>query len=166
MVDRRFDQDGFLLLRDEVLRLREFHGDGAAVRYRLSWKGPTGVTAEGYKTRTELEYELVPLTAPPIELLERLGYREIQRIERFVEYYRLGEAEVRLEWYPRMDVLIEVEGAPDGIEAALRTLGLPRESWLPDPLPLFAARYADRTGMTPALNREELGDGAPSWEGR
>jgi adenylate cyclase class IV len=166
MVDRRYDRDGTLLALDHVLRLRELVTPAGDSEYLVSWKGPTGVTPEGYKSRTELEYQLRPLRASPSELFERLGYQEVMRIERFVEYYGLAGAEVRIEWYPRMDVLVELEGEPDAIEAALPHLAIPREAWLADPLPLFAARYAERTGIAPALTREDLGGGAPSWESR
>jgi adenylate cyclase class IV len=166
MVDRRYDRDGTLLMLDHVLRLRELTAPGELPRYLVSWKGPTGVTAEGYKSRTELEYQLQPFGAPPAELFERLGYREVQRIERYVEYYRLAGAEVRLEWYPRMDVLVELEGEPEAIEAALPDIGIARNEWLADPLPVFAARYAERTGVAAALSVEELGGGVPSWESR
>jgi len=164
MIDRRYDRDNILLERDQVLRVREYHREGADPSYRFSWKGPTGTTPEGYKSRTELEYEVLPRGAPPKELLERLGFQECQRIERYVEYYRLLGTELRLEWYPRMDVLIELEGEPAGIEAVLPLTGLSREQWHPDPLPLFAERYAARTGRPAVLTRDGLGDGRPSWE--
>ena len=164
MVDRRFDQGGTLLALDQVLRLREMVDPDGESKYLVSWKGPTEVTPEGYKSRTELEYQLRALRAPPVQLFEKLGYQEVQRIERYVEYYQLGEADIRLEWYPRMDVLAELEGEPEAIESALRIIGLPRQDWLPDPLPLFAARYEARTGLPAALSREELDGGAPTWE--
>lgn len=164
MVDRRYDQDGRLLALDQVLRLRELAAPGKEPEFLVSWKGPTGVTAEGYKSRTELEYQLRSLRASPTELFERLGYQLVQRIDRYVEYYRLAQAEVRLEWYPRMDVLVELEGEPEAIETALTRLDIPRHQWLADPLPLFAARYAARTGVAAALSRDELDDEAPSWE--
>lgn len=166
MVDRRFDRDGTLVAGDEVLRLREFRAEGAPPRFHLSWKGPTAITPEGYKSRRELEVEVRPRAASPDELLEMLGYRAVQRFDRYVEYYRLGDADVRIEWYPRMDVLVEVEGQEPAIEAAIAELGLPREQWLPDPLPLFAARYAARTGTPALLALSELGDAPPPWASR
>lgn len=166
MVDRRYDRDGTLLALDHVLRLRELIGPGEEPEYLVSWKGPTGVTAEGYKSRTELEYQLRPRRAAPAELFERMGYQEVQRIERYVEYFRLAGADVRLEWYPRMDVLVELEGEPEAIEAVLAKLDIPRDQWLADPLPLFAARYAARTGVPAALSRDKLEDEVPSWETR
>ena len=87
-------------------------------------------------------------------------------IERFVEYYHLGETTVRLEWYPRMDVLVEVEGDPAGIEAGLRAVGLPREEFTADALPAFTDRYARRTGRPAVLVAAELDGEAPSWARR
>ncbi len=166
MIDRRFDRDARLLQRDEVLRVREYRGDNGESSYGLSWKGPTGTTREGYKSRTELEYDLVPHGAAPDALLEALGYEESQRIERYVEYYRVLGADLRLEWYPRMDVLIELEGEPSAIETVLPLTGLPREQWYPDPLPVFAARFAARTGTAAILTRNGLTGSPPSWEQR
>lgn len=166
MMDRRFDCNGTLEARDEVLRLREFRADGVPPRVLLAWKGPTTLTPEGYKGRRELEVEMRPGGASPDELLEMLGYRAVQRVDRYVECYRLGEADVRIEWYPRMDVLVEVEGEKSAIEAAIARLGLPREEWRPDSLPLFAARYAARTGAPAILALSELGDAPPTWASR
>jgi hypothetical protein len=55
-----------------------------------------------------------------------------------------------------MDDLVEVEGAPDAIEAAIRALGLPRESFTPERLPDFAQRFQARTGQPAALSDAEL----------
>lgn len=166
MLDRRFDRDGELFARDEVLRLRVFRGADASEQFKLGWKGPTMVTPDGYKARRELEYQIEPAGIPPDELLKALGFGESQRIDRYVEYFLLGSTAVRLEWYPRMDVLIEVEGDAAGIETALRATGLPRSDFTADSLTAFAARYAARTG-TPAVLaiHPEFGE-PPSWEAR
>jgi adenylate cyclase class IV len=166
MSDVRYDKDGELLARDEVLRLRVFQHDDGMRESILGWKGPTRITADGYKARLELEYDLRPRTGPPEELLQALGYRRIQTIDRFVEYYHLGTADVRLEWYPRMDVLIEVEGDAQGIEAGLLAVGLPRVDFTADALAAFAARYAERTGRAPILAAAELAGELPSWNAR
>jgi len=166
MVDRRYDRRGELLARDEVLRLRVFHHADGRRDAIVAWKGATGVSAEGYKTRRELEYEVRGAEAGPEELLAALGYVGIQTIERYVEYYHLGETAVRLEWYPRMDVLVEVEGDPAGIEAGLGAVGLPREEFTADALPAFAERYARRTGRPAVLVAAELDGEAPSWARR
>jgi adenylate cyclase class IV len=163
MLDRRYDRDGTLLAKDEVLRLRGFREPDGSERFHLGWKGPTAVTPEGYKARHELEYEIRG-TVPPEALLEALGFRESYRIDRYVEYYRLGDTAVRLEWYPRMDSLIEIEGDAAGIEAALRATGLPRSEFHADALPAFAARYAARTGRPALLALDPASREPPSWE--
>lgn len=166
MSDVRYDKDGELLARDEVLRLRVFQHDDGMRETILGWKGPTRITADGYKTRPELEYEVRPRTGPAEDLLEALGYRRIHAIDRYVEYYHLGSADLRLEWYPRMDVLIEVEGDAPGIEAGLLAVGLPRSEFTADALTAFAARYAERTGRAPILAAAELAGEHPSWNAR
>ena len=79
---------------------------------------------------------------------------------------RAGLEEVRLEWYPRMDVLIEIEGDQPGIEAALCATGLPRTGFSADPLAVFAERFASRTGTPAALATSELAGESPSWQSR
>lgn len=163
MSDVRYDKDGELLARDEVLRLRVFHGKEGPEEAILGWKGATRITADGYKTRPELEYAITPRTAPPEELLHALGYRRIHAIDRYVEYFHLGSADLRIEWYPRMDVLIEVEGDAQGIEAGLVAVGLPRADFSAESLASFAARYAERTGHAPILSAAGLEGELPSW---
>ena len=52
MIDRRFDRQGELAARDEVLRTREYRlAGGGTERAQLTWKGATGRSAEGYKLR-------------------------------------------------------------------------------------------------------------------
>src|SRR5207245_8050581 len=63
-----------------------------------------------------------------------------------VEIYRLGQAVLRIEWYPVMDVLLEVEGEPAEIERAIAATGLPRDRFFPESLPHFVAAYEARTG--------------------
>ncbi len=166
MTDRRYDRDGLLQGRDEVLRLREFIDPGGGGRMLLAWKGPTGVTALGNKSRRELEYALSGSAADPGDLLEALGFLPVQVIDRFVEYYHLEAVDVRLEWYPRMDRLVEVEGTETGIRAGIAALDLPSRQFTPEPLRVFVDRYALRTGRPAALSLRELGDEPPSWESR
>jgi len=65
----------------------------------------------------------------------------------------LGKAVLRLEWYPDMDVLIEVEGEPAGIERAIAATGLGRASFLAESLPYFVAAFERRTGRAALLAR-------------
>jgi len=145
MLDRRLDRGGALAERDEVLRVRLYRpADGAAPHGVLSWKGPVSARA-GYRHRAEIESHL-PEPDLVLAILERLGFAVWQRIDRVVEVYRLGGAVLRLEWYPEMDVLLEVEGAPGEIERAIVATGLPRGRFLAESLPYFVAAYERRTG--------------------
>ena len=72
-------------------------------------------------------------------------------IDRRIEVYRLGAAVLRLERYPRMDTLLEVEGPPAAIERAVAATGLPRERFHAESLPYFLAAYRRRTGRQARL---------------
>jgi adenylate cyclase class IV len=150
MRDRRFDRGGALAARDEVLRLRVYQpADGAPGWGVLGWKGP--VSARGaYRHRPETETRVDDADAA-LAILERLGYDVILAIDRRIESWRLGGAVCRLEWYPAMDVLLEVEGEPQAIERAVAASGLPRERFFPESLPYFVAQYEARTGARAAL---------------
>jgi len=158
MLDRRFDREGELQARDEVLRVRVFRSVEGVEDQHLGWKGPTGVSPEGYKVRRELEYQVRGERASPAELLAALRFTECYRVDRYVEYYELEAAALRLEWYPRMDVLLEVEGDQLSIEAAVRATGLPRNAFTAEPLAEFVVRYTARTGLAAILSQES---GAP-----
>lgn len=159
MLDRRFDRQGELQARDEVLRLRVFRSADGGEDLHLGWKGPAGVSAEGYKVRRELEYQVRGVLASPVELLAALRFTECYRVDRYVEYYQLGTASLRLEWYPRMDVLLEVEGDRESIETAVRATGLPRDAFTAESLAEFVVRFAARTGQSAVLFQES---GAPA----
>ncbi len=150
MTDVRYDRTGELTLRDEVLRVRTFsHPDGSTERI-MAWKGPTMRSADGYKLREEIELPLVDGSPDPERLLLALGYQPTHAIERMVEVYRLGGATARLETYPRMDVLLEVEGEPAAIEQAIVATGIPRSDFTAEPLVEFVRRFEARSGE-PAL---------------
>jgi predicted adenylyl cyclase CyaB len=152
MLDRRFDRKERLRNRDEVVRLRVFHPSDRSGEWGvLGWKGPVGERG-GYRHREEWETRVDDPRAALV-VLSRLGYKIVVRIDRAVEQYRLGDATLRLEWYPAMDVLLEVEGAPDDIERAIAATGLPRESFLPESLPYFTDAYEKRTGRVARVCR-------------
>jgi adenylate cyclase class IV len=170
MEDLRYDRDGELTRRDEVLRLRTYRpyeaqnpGDS---RYsaRLAWKGPTRRSPDGYKARAEIEVGLSDPGGP--ELLGSVGFRTVQIIDRYVEVYRLQQAMIRLEWYPRMDVLIEIEGDARSIEAGILATGIPRSDFTAEPLVAFAARYQSRTGHPALLAVADLKGEEPPWPNR
>lgn len=160
--DRRLDRDRALLDRDQVLRVRRWIPVQGAERAEIAWKGPTGVSPEGMKQREEIELEVEDGAAAG-RLFEALGYREAQAIDRYVEVYSVGGTVVRLEWYPRMDVLVEIEGDVAGIEDVIRTLRLPREQCLPEALPSFALRFEQRTGRPAILAEADLAGAPPTW---
>lgn len=164
MRDRRFDQDGRMSGRDEVLRVRVWDSaEPEHSRAEVAWKGPTTRSASGYKQRQEIEYEAMDGTAA-VQLIEALGYRVVEEIDRYVEVFELEGTTARLEWYPRMDVLMEIEGDATGIERLILLAGVPRAEWLSDSLTQFAARYAARMGH-PALLAERALEGAtPDWQ--
>ena len=149
MSDRRYDHAGELATRDEVLRVRTYHDAGGHTRAELAWKGPARLSAEGYKQREELELSLAGGDSPHA-LLRALGYEVLHAIDRDVEVLELGGAALRLERYPRMDPLLEVEGEPVAIEGAIRASGIDRAAFTAESLADFVRRFESRTG-TPAV---------------
>ena len=149
--DRRWDNPaGELGAKDEVLRLRILRTPEGAVQATMDWKGPTSFD-RGYKVREELSF---PIGDPDgfAHVLERLGFRVTHAIDRDIEMYEVPGGHARIERYPRMDVLVEVEGAPETIERAIEATGIPRERFTTERLTEFAARYAQRTGQQPSLS--------------
>ena len=153
MSDRRYDRGGELTARDEVLRVRSYHHADGRTEAVIGWKGPVRRSPDGYKQREELE---LPVTsgaraAPPDALLAALGYEVVHVVDREVEVYDLDGATVRLEQYPRMDPLLEVEGDPAAIEHAIRASGIRRDAFTADSLAEFVRRYEARTGQAAVL---------------
>lgn len=148
MTDVRYDRGEELTRRDEVLRVRTYHRAEGRVELVLGWKGPAGRSPEGYKVREEIE---LPAGADPGPLLQALGYRPVHVIEREIEIWHLGDATARLERYPRMDVLVEVEGEPDAIERVVAASGIPRNEFTAEPLVEFVRRFEERTGAQAEL---------------
>jgi adenylate cyclase class IV len=160
--DRRLDRQGELERLDQILRLRRWIPSDGPERVELGWKGPKSLTSEGYKRSEEIEIT-ASHGADALRLIEVLGYGIIHAIDRYVEIYLLEGAIARLEWYPRMDVLVEIEGTPAGIEQLIAITGLNRAGCLPDALTEFAARYEARTGRRAVLSEALLGDESPAW---
>lgn len=147
--DRRFDQEGRFAARDEVVRTRTYVPEDGQVDVELGWKGRTVRSAEGYKRREERELQVGAGDARGF--LEALGLTEVHAIDRYIETYQLGDGHARLEWYPRMDVLMEVEGTPEAIERLITATGLPRASFTSEALDAFTARYDARHPDAPSL---------------
>jgi adenylate cyclase class IV len=126
----------------------------AETRGELDWKGPTRREG-GYKQREELDVHVGEPEAL-VEMLDRLGYVVTVAIDREIAQYDLHGVMIRFERYPRMDDLVEVEGAPEGIERAIAALEMSREGFTTERLPDFVRRFEERTGKRAALCRAEL----------
>jgi len=149
MHDVRFDRNDEFTPRDEVVRLRTYIPVVGDPRAQLGWKGPTRRSPEGFKEREEREFDT--RGGDPASFLGALGFVEVHAIDRFVEMYDVAGGVARLEWYPRMDVLIEVEGEPAAIERIIRTTGLPREGFTSEALTAFTTRYDVRHPEGPSM---------------
>lgn len=151
--DRRYDTiDSALDGRDEALRLRvaapHANAPGAA-HASLDWKGPTR-RVDGYKVREERS-TAVGDAATAALILERAGFVVTRAVDRDIRQYTLRTADagavmLRVERYPHMDVLLEVEGAPSAIEVAIAATGLPRAAFTTASLVEMAAAFGRRTG--------------------
>jgi adenylate cyclase class 2 len=152
--DKRYDTPAReLFQRDEVLRVRRYESS-ESVQTQVDWKGPTD-SAGAYKVREEISTmvdDFRGLTA----ILERLGYVMTREIDRQIMQYRLGGATVRFEVYPRMDILVEIEGEPPVIELAIDALGMLRGEFTTERLAAFVARFEQRTGVQAAISEREL----------
>ena len=155
--DRRYDfATGELSRRDEVLRTRRYQNK-ASTRTYLDWKGPTE-RRDMYKVREEVTTPVEDFDSLE-RILEQLGLGLTSEIDRQIAQYQLAGATIRFESYPRMDVLVEVEGQPAAIEAAIETLGLPRATFTNQRLTDFVAGFEHRTGVRAAISdREFSGD--------
>jgi len=151
--DRRYDTpERTLAAKDLVLRLRIYHGDHSSAH--LDWKGPTEYT-NGFKVRDELTTGVTD-AGTLAAMLGALGYVVTREIDREIMQYELAGTTIRFERYPRMDILVEVEGEPEGIEMAIRATRLPRDRFTTERLPDFVQAYEARTGVRAALCQREL----------
>lgn len=149
LLDKRYDIESEELAgRDEVLRVRRYEGGGSTRTY-LDWKGPTEMQ-DGYKIREEVSTCVDDFVALE-QILSNLGFVATMQIDREIAQYELGGATIRFESYPRMDVLVEVEGEPEAIENAIEALGMARGQFTTDRLVSFVGRFEQRTGVKAAL---------------
>ena len=156
--DLRYDtEDRALRARDVVLRVREF--TGAAKRVSLDWKGAATFDS-GYKERDEVTLGISDADTAS-RILEGLGFVVSFEIERDIEVFDVLGATVRFESYSRMDMLVEVEGAPDTIERAIQALGIPRSEFTTGRLADFVQRYEERTGQRAALSSADGQQASP-----
>ena len=112
--------DGRLRTADWLLRLRQ-HGDRNIVTLKgqVSYRG-------AIKVRPEYETEFSDFSRM-LEIFEQLGFSVFSRYEKDREEWRLGEFSVVLDHTPMGD-FVEVEGPSDGLEGAVRLLGLDAEA--------------------------------------
>jgi predicted adenylyl cyclase CyaB len=154
LLDRRYDvASGDLARRDEVLRVRRYRNQDG-VRTYLDWKGATELH-DVYKTREEISTLVDDFDALE-EILGRLGFGIVMAIDREIAQYSIQGAMVRFETYPRMDVLVEVEGDPEAIESAIDVLGMARGQFTSERLNIFVQRFENRTGVRAAISQSEL----------
>ena len=156
--DRRYDFESLELSgRDEVLRVRRYHGQPSTKTF-LDWKGPTEFR-DVYKVRDEVTTPVEDFDSLQ-QILTRLGLVVVAQIDRDIAQYQLGGATVRFEVYPRMDVLVEVEGDPEAIEQAIEAIGLPRGTFTNHRLADFVADFEHRTGVQAAISEKERSEAA------
>lgn len=152
--DQRFDLESRALAgRDEVLRVRRYES-GSGTQTYLDWKGPTEIE-DVYKVREEISTMVDDYTALT-GTLSKIGFVITREIDRQITQYELDGATIRFETYPRMDTLIEVEGEPDAIEAAITALQMVRGQFTSERLADFVARFEQRTGVQAAVSDREL----------
>lgn len=154
LLDRRYDTAGrALALRDIVLRVRRYANEGGE-RSRLECKGPTEQDAR-YKVREECGTDVADGDALE-RMLALLGYEVTREIDRDIVQFMIHDATVRVERYPRMDTLVEVEGTPETIERAIAATRLERSTFTSGRLVDFVRAYEARTGLRAAVSRREL----------
>jgi adenylate cyclase class IV len=156
--DRRWDTAARHLMRgDEVLRTRVATpraGAPGTAHASLDFKGPTR-RERGYKVREERSTPIGDASVLAL-VLTRAGFVVTREVDREIAQYALHDAVVRFEVYPRLDVLVEVEGTPDAIERAIAVLGIDRAAFGAGRLTDFVAAFERRTGTRAALSRREL----------
>jgi predicted adenylyl cyclase CyaB len=154
--DRRYDfPSRELSARDEVLRTRRYQSPTSTKTF-LDWKGPTEVR-DVYKIREEITTPVEDFDSLE-KIIEKLGLQLTWEIDRDIAQYQFGGATIRFESYPRMDILVEVEGEPAAIEAAIEALGLPRGTFTNQRLSDFVADFEHRTGVRAAVSDREAKD--------
>ena len=155
LLDKRYDIESRELAgRDEVLRLRRYEGGGSTKTF-LDWKGPTE-THDVYKIREEISTSVDDFVALE-RIFDKLGFIVTMEVDREIVQYELAGATIRFESYPRMDVLVEVEGEPGAIENAIEALGMSRGEFTSERLPTFVSKFEQRTGVRAAICDRELG---------
>ena len=145
--------DGRLFEADEILRIRRITSASGDTRTILTWKGPTRYE-NGFKVRDEIEVGAGEPDAS-LGLLSKLGFSTVvMAIDRRITVFETDTVHVRIEEYPDMDTLIEIEGDPEAIERRIAEVGLPRSAWLTWRLDEFVDSYEARTGRAARLSHD------------
>lgn len=152
--DHRYDfASRELSAQDEVLRVRRYQSTQTTKTF-LDWKGPTEFR-DVYKVREEITTPVEDCDSLE-QILLHLGLELISEIDREIAEYQIRGATVRFETYPRMDVLVEVEGEPAAIESAIEALGMARGTFTNHRLTDFVADFEHRTGVRAAISDRDL----------
>lgn len=144
MQDYYFDNP-FLNLKSKNQKLRI-----RAIDYKLiqlCWKGPISVDKQT-KIREEIEVG-VKNVEPLIKIFEKLGFQNTRFYERYFETYLLYDVKIRIEQFPIMDILFEIEGEQHLINRAVTHLNISKDVFGPKTLVSFIKEYEIRNG-TPA----------------
>lgn len=110
------DRDGSLQKAGRLLRLRRDR------RARLTFKSSKPESDGQFKVHRELEVEVDDFNRTR-KLLQALGFRPVQRYEKWRETLRLENTEFCLDSLPYGEFL-EIEGAPESIRSFVDRLGL------------------------------------------
>lgn len=133
--------------KDCVLRVRVFeNGEGI-----ITFKGPRK-TDKRYKIREELEVHISNgLNA--VKIFERLGFKQVFRIDRIREIYEFQEEGVRimLDVFPEMGAFMEIEGNKRGIEKIVQKLRMNRGAFTVLTLHRYIEEYKKKFGRAPKL---------------
>jgi adenylate cyclase class 2 len=113
----RFDDKHRTLLAERaLLRLR------ADRRFLLTFKAPSAEGGVDFKVHRELEVEVSDFNRTA-EILQALGYRPVQRYEKWRETYHLGGTDFCLDTLPFGEFL-EIEGEKEAIRRDAERIGL------------------------------------------
>lgn len=146
MRDFLFDDEARSLSGNkQKLRLRMYDNQRTVITWKSKKRG-----SSLYKEEYEHEVEIGDFETM-MYILKQLGYRLIFRIDRRVELYRMRDVIIRLEFFPEMDDLVEIEGPHDQLEELIRELGLRRSDFHNKGQEHFFGAYEERTGRKPRL---------------
>jgi len=133
--------------RDCVLRVRVFEsGEGV-----ITFKGPRKADKR-YKIREELEVH-VGNGLSAVKIFERLGFKQVFRIDRIREIYEFEEEGVRimLDVFPEIGAFLEIEGNKRGIEKVVRKLRMNRDAFTALTLHHYIEEFKKKFGRVPKL---------------